>query len=568
VDPAANPPGSTALALIVLDASGSMTERIKGETKIEIAKRAVCELVQSLPDDTRLGLVVYGHRKPNDCDDIELLIPPAKLDRAAFIAAVKAIRPKGLTPLSGALEFAARSMDFQKQPATVILVSDGLETCGRDPCATAARLKAAGVHFFVHTVGFDLSPKEAKSIACIATATGGRFLQANDAASLKDSLYFAVAEATAAGPARTTTPPPEVITPVTIKAPSSVLAGGAFPVGWTGPDNAGDYITIVPKGTPDADDGNLAYTRQGSPLQVTSLLDPGEAELRYVAGRSHTVLARAAIKVTAVDVTLAAPAEAVAGAPVAIIWKGPNNEGDFITIVPKGTEDSGYAHYMETSHGSPLDVTAPMAPGEAEIRYLSGQRGHVLARRAITVLPAEVTLAARDEVAAGAAVEITWKGPNNQDDYITIVAQALPDGSRGNIAYTLQGSPLQVTAPIGVGACEIRYMSGQGDTVLARRLLKVIAAQITLSAPSKAPLGAPVPVAWTGPNNQNDYITIVPKGTPDGTAGHFAWTLSGSPALVDPPDVPGHCEARYMSGQGDIVLARIDIEITGPGASP
>ena len=148
VDPAANPPGSTALALIVLDASGSMTERIKGETKIEIAKRAVCELVQSLPDDTRLGLVVYGHRKPNDCDDIELLIPPAKLDRAAFIAAVKAIRPKGLTPLSGALEFAARSMDFQKQPATVILVSDGSRDVRPGPVCDSRPVEGGRRPFF------------------------------------------------------------------------------------------------------------------------------------------------------------------------------------------------------------------------------------------------------------------------------------------------------------------------------------------------------------------------------------------------------------------------------------
>ena len=654
--PAANAPGGAASTIIVLDASGSMTERIKGETKIDIAKRAVLELVRSLPDDARLGLVVYGHRKPGDCADIELLIPPAKLDRASFVAAVNAIKPKGMTPLSGALEFTARALDFTKQPANVILVSDGLETCGKDPCATAARLKAAGLKFVVHAVAFDLSAKEAKSFACIATTTGGRFLQANDAASLKDALYVAVTEAVVASPAKAAAPPPEVITPVTIKAPASVLAGAAFPVGWTGPDNAGDFITIVPKGTPDGDDGNLAYTRQGSPLQVTSLLDPGEAELRYVAGRSHTVLARAAIKVTAIDVTLTAAAEVTAGAPVAITWKGPNNEGDFITVVPKGTDDSGYALYVNTREGSPLAVAAPMEPGEAEIRYLSGQRGHVLARRPIKVLPAQISLAARDEVVAGGVVEITWKGPNNPNDYLTIVAATVPDGSRGAIAYTLHGSPLQVTAPSELGACEIRYISGQGDLVLARRAIKtvaaevtltapaevvagasvavawtgpnnqndyltivaretpdgaagrfawtasgspaavnapdapgtgevryvsgqgdkvlarrpiqIVAAQITLTAPAKAPLGAPVPIVWTGPNNQNDYITIVSKGTPDGTDGHFAWTAAGSPAQVDPPDAPGPCEVRYVSGQGGKVLARINLEITGPGSNP
>ena len=67
---ATEPAPAAGATIIVLDASGSMVERINGETKIDIAKRAVRELVASLPDDTRLGLVVYSHRKPDDCDDI------------------------------------------------------------------------------------------------------------------------------------------------------------------------------------------------------------------------------------------------------------------------------------------------------------------------------------------------------------------------------------------------------------------------------------------------------------------------------------------------------------------
>jgi Ca-activated chloride channel family protein len=549
-------PVTGASTLIVLDASGSMAERIEGETKMDIAKRAVRELVASLPDDARLGLVVYGHRKPVDCNDIELLIPPARLNRAAFIAAVNAIKPKGRTPLSAALEFAARALDYTNQAANVILVSDGLETCNQDPCATAARLKAAGVNFVVHAVAFDLSARDAKKLACIATATGGRFLQANDAASLKDALYVAVTEASVATPTKPISPPPEVITPVTIKAAPSVLVGAAFPVGWTGPDNAGDYLTIVPKGTPDGDDGNLAYTRQGSPLQLTALVDPGDAELRYVAGRSHTVLARASIKLTEAEVTLTAAAEATAGAPVSIIWKGPNNQGDYLTIVPKTTEDGGYAECGNTSAGSPAKIAAPMETGEGEIRYMSGQSRRVLGRRPIKILPAKVTLAARDEVVAGAVVEITWTGPNNQNDCLTVVAKTVPDGSRGAIAYTAQGSPLKVTAPGEVGAGEIRYMSGQGDLVLARRAITMVAAQVTLTAPDEAVAGSAVRIAWTGPNNQNDYLTIVGKAVPDEERGAIAYTQTGSPLKVTAPGEPGPGEIRYVRGLDHQVLAR------------
>ena len=552
----ASVPNAGAPTLIVLDASSSMRDRIKGETKIDIAKRAVRELVTSLPDDARLGLVVYSHRKPGDCKDIELLIPPARLDRAAFIAAVNAIQPKGLTPLSAALEFAAKALDYRKQPANVILVSDGLETCGGDPCETAARLKAASLNLVVHAVAFDLSAAEAKSFACIATATGGRFLQANDAASLRDALYVAVAVASVPTPAKTASLPPEVIIPVTIKAALSVLAGMAFPVGWTGPDNTGDFLTIVPKGTPDGDDGNLAYTRQGSPVQLTALVDPGDAELRYVAGRAHTILARAPIKITPVDVTLTAVAETVAGTPVKISWKGPNNEGDSITIVPKNTPDNEYALYANTREGSPLTVTAPMETGETEIRYLSGQRSHVLARRPLKILAAEISLTAPVEVVAGAAVEIAWKGPNNENDYLTIVAKALPDGSRGAIAYTGRGSPVRVTAPGEAGVCEIRYMSGQGEKVLARRPLTTVAAGVALVAPVEVVAGAAVEIAWKGPDNENDYVTIVAKALPDGSRGAIAYTGRGSPVRVTAPAEAGACEIRYMRGLDDKVLAR------------
>jgi Ca-activated chloride channel family protein len=279
-------------------------------------------------------------------------------------------------------------------------------------------------------------------------------------------------------------------------------------------------------------------------------------------------VARRAIEIVAADVTLAAPDKAVAGAAVAITWTGPNNQNDYLTIVPKGAPDGSRGAITYTTQGSPLKVTAPSEVGAGEIRYMRGLDDQVLARCALEIVVANVTLAAPEQVVAGAAVAITWTGPNNQNDYLTIVPQGAPDGSRGAIACTTQGSPLEVTAPGEAGAGEIRYLRGLDDQVLARRTLKIIAARITLKAPAKAPLGAPVLVEWTGPNNHNDYLTIVPQGAPDGASQHYAWTASGSPARIDPPDAAGPCEVRYVSGQNDKVLARLPIEITAAGTGP
>jgi len=141
----------------------------------------------------------------------------------------------------------------------------------------------------------------------------------------------------------------------------------------------------------------------------------------------------------------------------------------------------------------------------------------VLARRAIRILPPRISLAAADEAVAGSVVSVTGTGQLS-NDYLTIVAAAVTDGGRGAIAYTLKGSPVQVTVPGEAGACEIRYMSGWGDKVLARRAIKTVAADVTLAAPDEGVAGSNVPVTWSGPNNENDYITIVERSVPTAVA--------------------------------------------------
>jgi Ca-activated chloride channel family protein len=561
---------SPAATLIVLDASGSMKELIGGESKMDIAKRAIGELVAGLPDEVRLGLVVYSHRKPQDCEDIELLLTPARLDRKAFVATVNAIKPKGRTPLAASLEFAAAKLEYTTQPASIILVTDGLETCGRNPCETAARLKASGVSFVVHAVAFDLSSRDAKSIACIANATGGRFLQAKDAASLKDALAVVAAEAVAAPavpkPAEPTPKPVAPPIPVTLKAPEKVDVGAAFSVAWTGPDASGDFITVVPKGAADDDDGNLAYTRRGTPLTMTAPVDPGEVEVRYISGSDHAVRARAAVKVLGVEVTLDAPAEAIAGSEVKVVWKGPANDGDYLAIMPASTGEEFEAKYCPVEKSRPALVIAPMQPGAAEVRYMSGQRGRVLGRRPITITAAKIELSAPEEVVAGSTVDVSWKGPNNANDYVTIVPKAAPDSTRGAFGFTGGVTKFPIAAPAEPGDCEIRYVSGQGGAVLGRRALRTVAAEATLTAPGEVMSGGSVSVTWKGPNNENDFITIVAASASAAERGEPVYTAGGSPAALRAPTEPGTMEIRYVGGADGRILARRPLNVSAAQA--
>jgi Ca-activated chloride channel family protein len=541
--------------LIVLDASGSMRERIGGETKMALAQRAVHELVDRLPPTAVLGLVAYSHRR-NECDDIELLVPPKPLDRTALLQAVDGLKPKGPTPLAASLRFAAEAVGVREHRATIVLVSDGLETCGGDPCLTAADLASVGPGLTIHAVGFALDAHQARKFACIATATSGRFLQANDAASLSDALGLAVAEAVA--PAEV---PAEVLTPATLKVPPEVVAGAAFSAEWTGPDNPGDYVTIVVAGAPDDAYESNAYTRHGSPVTLTAMIDAGPAEVRYVTTRSRTVLARAPLVIRPAEVTLSAPIQATAGTVVTVEWSGPGNAGDYLTIVPREKPDGEYEHYDNARAGRAAQVTAPITPGEAEIRYMSGQGRRVLARRPLTIAAATVTLEAAEEATAGTVVAVEWSGPGNAGDYITIIPRDWADGRYANYAGTVAGRVAQVTAPVEPGDCEIRYMTGQGAKVLARRPLRIVAALVTLTAPTRAKAGGTVEVEWTGPGNAGDYITVVPRDWGDGKYGNYAGLRAGVPAQLTLPLAPGPCEFRYMTGQGGKVLARAAIQL-------
>lgn len=357
--------------------------------------------------------------------------------------------------------------------------------------------------------------------------------------------------------------PDEILTPATVQAPPQVGAGSKFSVTWTGPDNRGDYVTIVRQESPATTLASYRDTKDGSPVQLTASIEPGAYEVRYVTGRSHQILGRAPVKVTTASATLDAAAEVILGSTISVAWTGPDNAGDFVTLVAKDTPDGQYGNYDDTKKGSPLVVRAPPVAGEAELRYMSGQGNKVLGRRDVRIVMPDVTLLAPAEVVGGSTVPVTWTGPNNPGDYVTLAPAGTPDGEYGNYTNTQQGSPLPLLMPLFSGNAELRYMTGQGNKVLARRPIRLTAPDATLSAAAEAAAGSAVSITWTGPAYSGDYLTIVEQEKPDGQYAHYTNLRAGvSPVSVNAPKAAGAGEIRYMTGQGGKVLARRPIKIT------
>ena len=178
--------GAAANVELIIDSSGSMAGRIDGTSKMAIAKEVVLGLIKDLPDDGKVAIRTYGHRRKDDCSDIALIAPLGDKNEKRIDAGVVALQPKGKTPIAASLEAAAT--DFRGKEGernVVILVSDGKETCDGDPCAAARALRESGVQVEINVIGFDVSPGEREQLQCIAQAGGGKYFDARSAGEFK-----------------------------------------------------------------------------------------------------------------------------------------------------------------------------------------------------------------------------------------------------------------------------------------------------------------------------------------------------------------------------------------------
>lgn len=87
------------------------------------------------------------------------------------------------------------------------------------------------------------------------------------------------------------------------------------------------------------------------------------------------------------------------------------------------------------------------------------------------------------------------------------------------------------------------------------------AVSASLEAAPTVSADAAVKVAWDGPDNKNDFITIVPVGTEEGKFGKYSYTRRGNPLDVKTPSEPGAYELRYINGQSRTTLARLPITV-------
>ncbi len=185
--------GTQGRLLLVLDSSGSMREPdASGTTKIAAAKRALRSVVADLPVAAEVGMRVYGatvfdRSDPGACTDSQLVVPIAPVDKATLLQQIGRYRPYGETPIAYSLQQAAKDLGPDGS-GTILLVSDGEETCHPDPCAVARQIHDRGIDLRVDVVGMSVPDQARRQLQCIADAGGGEYCETDDADELGGCL--------------------------------------------------------------------------------------------------------------------------------------------------------------------------------------------------------------------------------------------------------------------------------------------------------------------------------------------------------------------------------------------
>ncbi|MEQ5803734.1 VWA domain-containing protein [Halomonas sp. H10-9-1] len=551
--------------VIVYDASGSMWGQIEGTSKIEIARDVMSELVSNWDAETNLGLVAYGHRRQGDCRDIETLVEPGPIDKARFIDTVNAIKPVGKTPISASVQHAADLLAYRDNPATVVLISDGVETCNADPCALSEQLASQGVGFTAHVVGFDLEDDAHASLACIAENTGGLFVPAGNADELHAALAQVKDAVDKAPPAPEPEPEPEA-PEVSVSGPDQVVTGAPFDVSWSSPISTSDMIAIVPVGADEGTRGNYKRTGNDTEGRLTAPADTGLYELRYILDEGKRTLATAPIEVVAPEVSVSGPDQVVTGAPFDVSWSSPISTSDMIAIVPVGADEGTRGNYKRTGNDTEGRLTAPADTGLYELRYILDEGKRTLATAPIEVVAPEVSVSGPDQVVTGAPFDVSWSSSISTSDMIAIVPVGADEGTRGNYKRTGNDTEGRLTAPADTGLYELRYILDEGKRTLATAPIEVVAPEMGMSGPDIVRAEDDVDISWSSTINPNDMIAIVPAGADEGVRGTYRRTGQVTETRLTAPAEMGLYEIRYILDEGKKTLASVSLEVVGADA--
>jgi Ca-activated chloride channel family protein len=186
---AKKPQPCTEDAMIVFDASGSMAGSLAEGMgakirRIDEVRKALDQALPAVTHFRRIGLITYGPGPYQQCN-VDLNLKPIPNAAKRIMEQVNELNPAGKTPLTAAVEQAAEVLDFRNKPGTVVVLTDGEETCDGAPCDLGKMLRAEGSGLTVHVIGFRITSfwtgaQSALDVRCLAEESGGQYIEAEN----------------------------------------------------------------------------------------------------------------------------------------------------------------------------------------------------------------------------------------------------------------------------------------------------------------------------------------------------------------------------------------------------
>lgn len=175
--------------LILFDSSGSMKYKLgggilsEGTRKIDIAKTAVKDTVDSLDTGTAVGLRAYGLDDTIDqekkCTSSKLLVPLSTGNSEKIKTEVDKLQPTGATPIAYSLGLAKEDLKDLSGTRKIILIGDGKETCDGDVKKIAEELGDMDIPIDSFYMGKD--EEDNADLKQAAELSGGKYTSTSDA---------------------------------------------------------------------------------------------------------------------------------------------------------------------------------------------------------------------------------------------------------------------------------------------------------------------------------------------------------------------------------------------------
>ena len=182
--------------LFIFDASQSMSGYWEASKKIDIARKFLIQMIDSLEyeNNIEMALRVYGHQSvvpPQDCSDTKLEVPFQANNAGKIRQTLRYLVPKGTTPIANSLALASSDFpnDNQATRNVVILITDGVEACDGDPCEVSLELQKKGIFLKPYIIGIGLDINFKNSFECI-----GNYLDVEQEEKFGGTLEYVISQ--------------------------------------------------------------------------------------------------------------------------------------------------------------------------------------------------------------------------------------------------------------------------------------------------------------------------------------------------------------------------------------